>query len=89
VNRGGPLGGLVFLAQGDTNGVRPLSPAEAAPRLLAAASIPWYDAEHLGDSLEACDRLVSRVPAALLTFRPEAAAADLVERLLADDRPPA
>ncbi len=83
VNRGGPLGALVFLAQGSTNETRPLSPAEAATRLLAVASVPWYDAEHLGATLEACDRLVSRVPAALLTFRPEAAAVDLVERLLA------
>ena len=38
--------------------------------------------DDLGPSLEACDRLVSRVPAFLLTFRPDPGAVDLVERLL-------
>ena len=84
VNRGGPFGGLVFLSQGTTNEVRRLSPAEAAPRLLAAASVPWYDADYLDGALQACDRLLARVPAALLTFRPEPEAVGLVERVVGD-----
>jgi hypothetical protein len=88
-NRGGPFGWLVFLSQGTTNEVRRLAPAEAAPRLLAAASIPWYDADYLDEALEACDRLLARVPAALLTFRPEPEAVGLVERVMGDGCAPA
>jgi hypothetical protein len=81
-NRSAPLERLVFLAQGDVNAVTPLSPGAAARRLLPAASVPWFDADHLGAALDACDRLVGRVPASLLTFRPNGGAVDLVESLL-------
>jgi hypothetical protein len=81
-NRCAPLERLVFLAQGDVNAVTPLSPGAAARRLLPAASVPWFDADHVGAALEACDRLVGRVPASLLTFRLDGGAVDLVESLL-------
>src|SRR5262249_30711126 len=81
-NEGAPLARLVFLTQAESNAVRALSAREAAARLVATASIPWYDAERLGASLEACERLLERVPAALLAFRPDARAVDAVEALL-------
>jgi hypothetical protein len=84
-SRSGPLARLLFLDQGTTDAVRPLSPAEAASRLAATVSIPWFDAEYLGGTLDACERLVGRVPAALLTFRPSVGAVALVERVLQDE----
>jgi hypothetical protein len=82
-NSGGPLARLLFLSQGDENRIEPVAPREAVGRLLPVASIPWYDDELLPVSLEACERLVERVPAAVLTFRPDTGAVDAVERLLA------
>src|SRR5262249_29437961 len=81
-NESAPLARLVFLSHADSNAVRMLPAREAAARLMAMASIPWYDAERVGDGLEACDRLLERVPAALLEFRPDAGAVEAVERLL-------
>jgi hypothetical protein len=49
---------------------------------LGTTSIPWHDHQYVGLTLEACDRLVRRVPAALLTFKPETAAVEAVERFL-------
>lgn len=81
-NESAPLACLVFLSQAERNDARVLPARDAAARLVATASIPWYDAERLGASLEACDRLLERVPAALLAFRPDAGAVEAVERLL-------
>jgi hypothetical protein len=82
-NRYGPLQWLVFLSQGETNGVERLEPDQALKRLLTTASVPWYDEHYLGRVLDACGRLVRQVPAALLTFRPDGGAIDAVEGLLA------
>lgn len=78
----GPLCRLLFLEQAEADSVRPLSRGEAAKRLAPTASIPWFDADYLDATLEACDRTVARVPAAVLSFRPGEAALALVERLL-------
>ena len=81
-HRCGDLSWLLFLDQGRTNAVRRLAPAEALPRLLQTASLPWYDAECLEPALAACSRLVQAIPCAVLTFRPDAGAVQAVERLL-------
>jgi hypothetical protein len=78
----GGLRALLFLEQGGTNGVREAAPAEALARLVKAASVPWYDEARVGDTLEACGRLVREVPAAVLTFAPDVGAVETVERLL-------
>ena len=82
VNAMGPLRGLLFLEQGATNAVRRLAAPEAAARLVKTASIPWFDERYVGDGLRACGRIVADVPAAVLTFRPEVAAVEAVERWL-------
>jgi len=82
VNRSAPLARVIFLARGDKNDARSLPAREAAARLVPTASIPWYDEDRVGGSLEACERLLDRVPAALLAFRPDEGALEAVEGLL-------
>jgi len=82
VNRSAPLAQLVFLSRGERNDARRLPARDAAARLLTTASIPWYDADKLVGSVEACERLLDRVPAALLAFRPDVGAVEAVEDLL-------
>ena len=53
---------LLFLEQGTTNEIRPLTPGQALPRLFQMASVPWYDAEYLDDALAACGRIVAGGP---------------------------
>jgi hypothetical protein len=81
-NESAPLAHIVFLSQAENNDVRSLPPRDAVARLVATASIPWYDAERVGASLEACDRLLECIPVALLAFRPDAGAVEAVERLM-------
>ncbi len=82
-NLEGPLAGILFLEQGRTNEVRPVSAQDALARLLRTTSVPWYDRDYVGGALETCGRLVSSVPTATLEFRPEVAAVDVVEGYLA------
>jgi hypothetical protein len=81
-NRQGALTGLLFLEQGRVNAIRPLVPQDALARLLRMTSVPWYDPEYLGSTLDACGKVVAGVPSAALTFRPEGSAIDAVERFL-------
>jgi len=70
VNRGVPLGGMFFLQQAAADGIRDLAPAAALAQLLPVATIPWYDEALLGPVLSVCDRLMTAVPAAQISFRP-------------------
>lgn len=86
-NGSGPLDWIFFLEKGDSNQVRRLSPGLALARLLRTASVPWYDARYVGDTLEACGRLVSEARCALLTFRPDEGAVEAVERAVSHGVP--
>jgi hypothetical protein len=77
-----PLGGLVFLEQGEAGAIRFLERREALGRLLQTASLPWFDEEYLERGLSACGELSGAVSPALLTFRREGGALEAVERLL-------
>jgi hypothetical protein len=81
-NRCEEMAWLLFLEQGATHEIHPLTPAQALPRLFQTASLPWFDAEHLETTLAACDSLVRTIPCAVLTFRPEIGAIEAMERLL-------
>lgn len=83
-NRALPLRALVFLEQGTVNAARRLAPAEGLPRLLRTVSLPWFDAAHVGQGLQACEQAVRGVPVVLLVFRREPEAADVLARFLAD-----
>lgn len=81
-HRSGEMAWLLFLEQGATHEIRPLTPGQALPRLFQTASLPWYDAEYLQETLAACGRIVQAVPTGVLSFRPEIGAIEAVERLL-------
>ena len=86
-HRSGEMAWLLFLEQGTTHEIRPLTPAQALPRLFQTASLPWYDAEYLEEALAACGRIVQTVPCGVLSFRPEIGAIQTVERLLGQPGP--
>ena len=86
-HRSGEMAWLLFLEQGPTHEIRPLTPAQALPRLFQTASLPWYDAEYLEEALAACGRIVQTVPCGVLSFRPEIGAIQAVERLLGQPGP--
>jgi hypothetical protein len=78
-NTSGPLQKLLFLEKGTTNSVRPISKREALHRLLATASIPWFDADRVSAGLQACHSVSEQVESGVLVFAPEPAAAEAVE----------
>ncbi len=82
-NRALPLRALVFLEQGPAHEARALTPTEALPRLLRTVSIPWFDPQHVGEGLGACEQALRRVPAVVLAFRREPGAVDALAELLA------
>ena len=63
------LAALVFLHQGPTHKLQPISPREAAAQLLPTTSIPWFDEEAMTGCLDTLDRLVRHTPAYNLVFR--------------------
>jgi hypothetical protein len=83
-NRQGTLAGLLFLEQGPVNAIRPLVTQDALTRLLRMTSVPWYDPEFVGRTLDACGKIVAGISPAALMFRPEGGAIDAVERFLGD-----
>ncbi len=81
-NRRADLAAICFLHHGRRNELRPLTPAAALQQLLVTVSILWFDRSRMEAATEFCERLVSSVPCYEMHFRPEAAAADLVDRLI-------
>jgi hypothetical protein len=77
-----PAAALLFIEQAATNEVRALPQRDGLQRLFRTASVLWFDTEHVSDTLAACGELVRRVPPAVLRFRPETGAVELVEGLL-------
>lgn len=81
-SRHAPARALLFLEKGTENAIRSTAPRETLARLLPAISVPWYDSVHRDASLRACDAIVRRMPAGVLTFRPELTALEPIEQLL-------
>lgn len=71
---------VLFLAHGAENVLTLLPPALAAARLYACAFPPAGDARLAQATLDTLARLVERVPAFELAFRPDAAVVELLER---------
>jgi hypothetical protein len=72
-----PLAGVFFLCQSEGNALRPLSPAEAATRLLACGFPPFWDRDGLEFTLSFLADVVGDVPCLELLFRPDRGALDL------------
>ncbi len=67
-NEGHPLSHLLFLVQSEENKLVPLSPFEAAQRLMPVCSIPWYDEGMITAYFAIIDRIVRDIPCAELHF---------------------
>jgi hypothetical protein len=87
-HRCGEMAALLFLEQGEAHEIRLLTPAEALPRLLQTASLPWSDAEYLEAALSACGRVVETLPCGILSFRPEIGAIEAIEQFRREIDPP-
>jgi hypothetical protein len=74
-----PLDGVFFIAHGSVNEIREIDQKEAMERLLPLASVPWYDPERMTDVLMFCEAALSRVPAYVLSFRPDRDIAGFLE----------
>jgi hypothetical protein len=79
LNRGAPLGGILFLRHAERNEARRIGPREALEALLPVASIPWFDKDLVPAALAFCEGLVSAVPSYVMDFRPDAGAVRMLE----------
>lgn len=79
VNQSLPLAAVVFLEKGEHERLEGITPGDSIRRLLPVASLPRFDRELAGRSLELCGDLVTCTPAYQLTFRPDAGAVRLLE----------
>ncbi len=71
-NAWAPLRRLYFLEHGSTNQITPLDPSAALRRLIPVVTVPWQAPSLLDPVLETIGALVTRIPCAVLAFRPEA-----------------
>ncbi|HEX7502511.1 MAG TPA: hypothetical protein VF451_03745, partial [Acidobacteriota bacterium] len=71
-----PLAGIYFLTHGRDNRVEKLAAAEALDKLLPLVSIPWYDPETMVPIIAFAKRLVAKVPAFEMSFKPDRSAID-------------
>ena len=81
-NRRADLAAITFLHQSQRNELRQIGAAAALQQLLATVSVLWFDRSRMESALRFCEQLVSSVPCYELHFRPEPAAADLLEDLI-------
>lgn len=76
-----PLSRLYFLSKSDHNYVQPLTPPEAAVRLLVCCFPPFYDQDGMGYTLELLGQVASEIPCYELGFVPDAGVVDFVRGL--------
>lgn len=80
-NEGVPLGGITYLRRGEENTIRPMSAAEAVPRIMSQS--PYHlTQEQMVKKLTLLDKLLAQVPVYELFCRNEDAAAYLSYRVL-------
>lgn len=81
-NHAAPLSALIVLEQAPENEIAPLTPAVAAPLLLARSFVPYWDGTLVRAMTAQLQRLVHEVPIYRLRCRPERAVIDLVRSVL-------
>ena len=82
-NTHAPLRRIYFLEHGQTNRIRPLTPAEALSRMIPVTAIPWREPCQLDPYLVTIDGLLRFVPCSVFAFRPEPAAISHIREDLA------
>jgi hypothetical protein len=81
-NHSAPLRALIILEQAPVNELQPLTPAVAAPLLIARAFLPYWDAVLLQRAFATLDTLLKHTPVYRLRCRPESAVISLVRAAL-------
>jgi hypothetical protein len=87
VNRDLPLSGIFFISKGAENRIREISRQEAIERLLPVTTVPWYDSRVFPRVLDACEGLVSLVPAFELSFLPDTGVVEFFEEFIYAEKP--
>ena len=77
-NKKSELRGIFFMHPGQATRITRIDPGTAFEKLLPVTSIPWYDRETIPSIFAFLEKLVSRVPAYLLRFRPTPEVADVI-----------
>lgn len=86
VNGSHALEGLFFLRQSSRDAVLPLRRRDTLEKLLPVVSVPWYDDRYRDNVLGICEELIEKVPARMLEFRRDGAAARTVAAALREPR---
>jgi hypothetical protein len=82
LNRGAPLGALLFLHHGHANRVERVSPRDAFEKLLPMVSVPWYDRVAIEQITSFCEALTWEIPSYDLHFVPTAEVAGFLEKTI-------
>jgi len=77
-----PLAGIFILQHGPDNHIEKIGAGDALDKLLPMFSIPWYDPDTMPSIIAFAKRLVAKVPAYVMRFRPERSAADFFQRFI-------
>lgn len=77
-----PLAGIFILQHGPDNHIEKIGAGDALDNLLPMFSIPWYDPDTMPSIIAFAKRLVAKVPAYVMRFRPELSAADFFQRFI-------
>ena len=77
-----PLAGIFILQHGTDNHIEKIGARDALDNLLPMFSIPWYDPDTMPAIIAFAKRLVAKVPAYVMRFRPEPSAADFFQRFI-------
>lgn len=78
---GAPVGGIAFLKRGEENSIRPITPGEALPRLMAQSLLKLSKTQ-MEVQLTLVDSLLRKVPLWELTCRNDDEAAQLAHRAM-------
>ncbi len=81
-NKNAPLAGILFLDQSPVNQIDEISATDAFERLMPVGSIPWYEPELFPAVMDFCGVVAESLPMYRLQFRPDADAADMIEKML-------
>ena len=79
-NISAPLRRVFFLEHGERDEIIPLRPSESLLRMRMVAVIPWQVPAFFDPALKTLEALITRVPCAVLRFRPTTAVIDLIRR---------